>query len=1188
MRLKKIEIHGFKSFADKTEFEVGKGVTCLVGPNGCGKSNVVDALKWSLGEQRASALRGDSMADVIFKGNGNRPAMSFAEVTLVFDNENGELPIELPEVAVTRRLLRSGDSEYLLNRQPVRLKDVRELFVDTGLGANAYAVLEQGKIDAVLRANPVDRRALFEEAAGIQRFRLRKKEAARKLEKVDQNLLRVADLMAELEKRERSLKAQAGRARSYMQLTGRLTELKTIQFLAAGAQMASRFAELRERLESARVEDKRTETQLDETTRAVTERDSAVQTARDFSGELRTREAQARGERDSARMHAESLEERRDESLRAADDREARLGSLATEIVEREGEVARRSEEAERFQGDLAAARTHATQRKEALVVAEREEQERGVEIERLRRTSLVAAQQEIELSNRLTAIDTRARGLRQSRERLVRREAEIAGMLEKARLDGARVASDLDRLGKAAEERGASLERSREELKARREREHELRIRIAELAAQRAAKASRRETLAAVIERMEGIDEGARSLLKASRERREGLAGVRGLLGELLAVPRDRARAVDAALGAFAGAVVVDSVESLRASLDYLRSENKGTATFFVLEKTATPGADEGPGESLLSGIDLSAETAALAKAVLGDVRVVTSETELLENLGTGRFLVTKDGMRLDKAGAFQDRPKKQSLGFVERKVERDELSKEVAAIELESRRLADDEARLSGEIAEWTATVADAERSRREVEAGIVESRSVSERLRDRAQIFRRELKISARERFDVDRDERKSREDRAAASFDLKTKQDERARIETDRAALVAARDERQEAMLALVEAAASATRDVVRVEERARSAQSELAVMRRGLDELIRSRELVTTERDALRERSTLAADESVIQREAAERLSAELAELQQEIDAADAAVSAAMEATRVARDAAMQAAEQREVARTTLHRLEIEERELELGQTNLRARAQEEISLDIDARLGEFDAAASPPLDLVSTEVIELRDRIARLGNVNLDAITELEEVEQRLAFLIRERGDLDTARKSLEDTIRELDLISKDRFVETFEIIRGHFREIFRKLFHGGRADILLTEGADVLEAGVEIVAGPPGKDARSITLLSGGERTMTAVGLLFALFKAKPAPVAVLDEVDAALDETNTERFCGLLSEFIGQSQFVIVTHSKRTMSYADIIFGVTMQENGVSKRIGIKLEDYDKKDNGGKGQVA
>jgi chromosome segregation protein len=336
MLLKKIEIHGFKSFADKTEFELGRGVTCLVGPNGCGKSNVVDALRWALGEQRPSALRGEEMGDVVFKGNGGRAPMGFAEVTLVFDNELGQLPIETPEVAVTRKLYRSGESEYQINRQVVRLRDVRELFYDTGLGHNAYAVMEQGKIDGVLRASPVERRAIFEEAAGIQKFRARKREAERKLEKVDQNLLRVTDLVSELESRVRSLRIQAGRARSYVQLTGRLTELKTVQFLCAGADLQSRQSGLGDRLAAARSGDQAAADELAAATARVEAVEIDVARQKDELAEVRTRQAEARAQLEADQARLTALRQRESESRHAAAERGEQAERLAIESSARQ------------------------------------------------------------------------------------------------------------------------------------------------------------------------------------------------------------------------------------------------------------------------------------------------------------------------------------------------------------------------------------------------------------------------------------------------------------------------------------------------------------------------------------------------------------------------------------------------------------------------------------------------------------------------------------------------------------------------------------------------------------------------------------------------------------------------------------------------------------------------------------
>jgi len=668
MLLKRIELHGFKSFADKTELDIGRGVTCLVGPNGCGKSNIVDAVKWALGEQRASALRGDEMADVIFKGNGRRPAMGFAEVTLLFDNEAGELPIDAAEVAITRRLLRSGESGYLINRRPCRLKDIRELFVDTGLGQNAYAVLEQGRIDAVLSANSQQRRAVFEEAAGIQRFRLRKREAARKLEKVDQNLLRVTDLVDELERRVRSLRIQAGRARSYVALSDRLTELKTMQYLSAGAEMADQAGRLKQQLQQARELDARRGRELGESARLVEQADAEAQVVRDSIARQKQDRVEVKAELGQSVLRRGSLQRDESEALRGAKDREARreeaermeaaLAALALDLERAEEDVRERSERLAGARQDLS--------RQEDLLAS-------------LSRRVLERADRELGLSNSLAALDSEARGLRSSRERLVRREAELAGLLGRARLEIAEAEGRLIRLDQEAAEGVRSVAEARLELERRTESIQGLRGRISAVVAELSGKESRRDTLDDIIKNMEGVAEGARALVQATREDPGRWPGVRGLLAELLPVTRDRARAMDAALGHLADAVVVEDRGALERCRAFLKEHGRGAATFLVLDRSVPPPArTAGSGEELLSGVEVAAEFTGLFASLLCGVRLVDSASDLLEQLGSGQFLVTRQGARLEPSGAYCDHPRDRSLGFVERKVERDQLEDE------------------------------------------------------------------------------------------------------------------------------------------------------------------------------------------------------------------------------------------------------------------------------------------------------------------------------------------------------------------------------------------------------------------------------------------------------------------------------------------------------------------------------
>ena len=1180
MLLKRIELHGFKSFADKTELEIGRGVTCLVGPNGCGKSNIVDAVKWTLGEQRASALRGDQMADVIFKGNGRRPAMGFAEVTLLFENESGELPIDAAEVAITRRLLRTGESGYLINRRPCRLKDVRDLFVDTGLGQNAYAVLEQGRIDAVLSANSMQRRAVFEEAAGIQRFRSRKREAARKLEKVDQNLLRVTDLVEELEKRVRSLRIQAGRARSYVALSDRLTELKTMQFLTVGAELTEQVGQLKEQLQQARDLDSRREQELAEATHRVEQVDTEAQVVRDSIARQRQTRVEVKAELENSVLRRGSLQRDESEARRSATERDAQALRMDQEREARGAEAERMEASLAGLTRDLKRAEQEVRERSSRLATARAELVRQEALLASLGRRVLEGADRELALSNSLAGFDSQARGLRSSRERLVRREAELSGLLARARIEVSEAEGRLTQLDQQAAEGIRSVAEARVELERRTESIQELRGRISAVVAEISGKESRRDTLDGIIKNMEGVAEGARALVQATREDPLRLPGVRGLLAELLPVARDRARAMDAALGHLADAVVVENRAALDHCREFLREHGQGAATFLILDRSVPVRAtDAGPGEELLSDVELASEFTDLFCSLLGGVRLVQADTELLENLGSGRFLVTREGARLETSGAYCDRPQNRSVGFVERKVERDQLREDVRQLAVKLQRLEEEEARTGAEATEWKVVLAESERNRQALEAGIVERRSTVERLRDRSTIYRRELTVSARERLEFDRESRDVAVRRSEAAAALLAQRTDRESAEEERRGLQRERELANESLADLVSSESSASQEVVRLSERVRGSQSELALLRRGLDEMDGSIERIRAERTDLLRRAEQAAGEWRELDECVTELMAQDVSVAQRLGELVTREQQSVAALVSVRELALSAAEARELARQQMHDLALKERGLETSLHSLRERAREEISVDIDQDLEQFDAASALSSEEVAAEITSVRDKISRIGNVNLDAINELDEVEGRLTFLATEKEDLDRSRRSLQAAIEEMDAVSKERFRETFDEVRGHFRTLFRKLFHGGKADIQLEEGVDILEAGIEILAAPPGKDARSITLLSGGERTLTAVGLLFALFKAKPAPVGILDEVDAALDEQNTERFCDLLGEFVQSSQFMIVTHSKRTMNYADVIFGVTMEENGVSKRVGLRLEEYEEK---------
>ncbi len=1205
MRLTRVEIHGFKSFADRVQLDLPPGLTAVVGPNGCGKSNVIDAIKWALGEQRASALRGDEMLDVIFKGNGARTARNFAEVSLHFDNTSRTLPIDFSEVVVTRRLFRSGESEYLINRQPQRLKDVRNLLMDTGLGTGAYSIMEQGRIDAILSADPADRRRIFEEAAGISRYRSRRRESESKLERTDQNLLRLADVIGELEARVRSLKQQAGRARSFLSVRDRLRVLKARFY-------AHRWEELGE-LTAALTDES---VQVEAGDRQARE---ALLAAREELAALQEALTSARGEVDLASEEfrqatgsVEALVQRRTALHERQADAEARAAQLADRLAGLDLALEARGREAGQLaarlaelSGELAAGRAA-----ESAGEAAQRQAESGLGAfraaeEARRRGALERLGELTEWRNRRAEAEARHAASGASLARVGARVAELERQLAEAGQQHGQLLSGARNLTETLSARRAVLD---ELCGARALAQSEAAALDADLRAGRerlAAVDSRREALAELLARHEGLSPGARTVLKA------GLPGIEGLVVDSLRAPRALAEAVEAALGATAEAVLVATRADAVRALEHLRGKAAGRVQLLPRDgvrqrPAAPPGA---PGEPLLSRLKVLGERAVL-DALLGHVRLVPDLATLqacpLDGVSTW---VTPQGDLLDERGVLRGGRVGGEGGLVTRRAECDAAEVEGGVLrrsvaDLAARRQAAEEA------------LAGLEGRRQAVESEVA-------RLQSETELSAERQRQGAARRLELERDLAVTRHEVAALEAERRSDADARADAEVREQDLSA-----QAAADRLAEDQAARGHAVL--EQTLSAARSALSDARLALSTLVeREQSLASESRQVERARSERAAEQ---RHAAAERdeLSAARAALAQELAGIDGregelverrdAVAGVLAVARgrvsdvqerlvagQGRVAGAEASAASTAEAVTAFRLR--EQETAIHRRTLREKVLEELAIDLEQGLPpealvapeaepEADAeaagdagapapaavatpvqAAAGPPDWVALEreIEQLRERLARMGNVNLAAVDELKEVDERLSFLVGQRDDLAAAKAALEDTIRTVDAESRQRFTATFDEIRGHFRHIFRKLFRGGKADVFLVEGQDVLEAGIEIVAAPPGKDPRSISLLSGGERTLTAVGLLFALFRARPSPVCMLDEVDAALDETNIDRFCTVLEDFLQGSQFLVVTHARRTMSYAGTLYGITMQEHGVSRALSLTLRDYD-----------
>lgn len=1194
MKIRRIEIQGFKSFADRTSFEFGDGISAIVGPNGCGKSNVVDAIKWVLGDMSPRSLRGKKMQDVIFAGCRTRKALPQAQVTLVMDNEDGLLPTEHTEVSISRRLHRSGESTYLINKQVARLKDIRELFLDTGLGVDGNAIMEQGQIDALLAANPADRRGIFEEAAGISRYKQRRKESAQRLTRTEDNLERLRDVLELEEKRYRSLKAQAGRARRYQELRTQLEKTRVLRAVVGYRAVTRERDALAGQMEAVLGREQEAAERLQRLEQDGAEREVQREQAREAVHAIESRISEAaadeRAARDRAAFAAQSIDELGQRAAHArqqagqARERQAGLeaeqAELATEIEAREAELGEHTTRVEQAEQALSALEMDAARIRDAHDGAKRE--------------ALAALGRIGEMRNAEAEKRTEAK---QADERLRRLTAQQSELKEhRARVESE--ARELTALTAALEtetrERAAALEAAETERANAQRAAEQARVRQAKASETRAEKAARLGLLERLAADREGVDQGAQRILDTLRDVEADEAGFRdgvlGLLAEQLDLPPESAQVLDRLLGHAAGALVVRSHEDALRWIGWLREqEGEGglgeRARFLCLDLVPdVPDDDIHAAETLavLGELVAPPAIAALVHTAVGGTRVVDSLEEGVRYWrATGQNAVTPRGERVTASGALLGGHTAAGVGLVERGAEIKQLRSAIEALDAEV-----EAARIAAREAEGTV---------REMEQRLKHMRAeLAERVRDHS----RQGEALTRVEQDRERIEK------------------EIAQLGDESTELVGFRDAR-------AEEAATIQRDVDLLEEERQALEEQAEEAARGYLAVDQQRKVASERRmdlrvalsearnrvESLTARCSRAADEARALVERAATLDAEASELEARVERArvEATEAEALARTRETERseagtallearkalAALEAAIEKDVGereslRHAHDRLREELERFRLRENEFRVRIDalvERVRQDHDLDLAEVSSEAAESeehdldnldLDAMEKEVEEIRRRLQALGNVNLNAITELEEVEQHVEFMRTQEQDLLQAKADLEKAIEELDELSTSRFAEAFEVIRENFREIFRRLFGGGRAEIVLEDASNLLETGIDIVARPPGKEQRTISLLSGGERTLTAVALLFAVFKAKPSPFSILDEVDAALDEANVRRLIGLVEEFTDRSQFLIVTHAKSTMEAADVLYGVTMEEAGVSKRVAVRLTDY------------
>jgi len=1208
--LKRLELVGFKSFADKTVFEFGGGITAIVGPNGSGKSNIVDAVRWILGEQSAKSLRGGEMADVIFNGSTSRRSVGLAEVTMMFDNRKRHLAVEAEEVQFTRRVYRTGEGEYLINGQISRLKDIKEMFLGSGAGNDDLCIIAQGKVDILLQASNKDRRSIFEEAAGISRVKAKKVETLRKLERVDQNLARVKDIVDEVEKQLRTVKLQASKAQRYQEYTERLKELR----LNVGQ---TEYRELTGKLDAETQALDQLKSELDSRAARAgaceTEAQRLEMALADLDDHLHEEEAAL----------AKCLQQIKAEEMTVAHESDA-TGDLEAELQQTRhrlneltvrvraladtAQIAQEALQDANTQGERD--RHEVEQHESALHIATSRLAELNTQIAADKTRHFEEMRRSAHLQNEAVASKAQVDNLRRERDRLRQRSDSAAVSLASIDLELQELQEAetrlLDRL-QGAKQSMQDNKAEQDRLRGLRDRTNE---RISELRQERSGLSSRIEVLEGLIASHEGLGTGVREMIGLIEQAESGpWSTVIGMIADFLTVKREYAPLIDLALGEWAQRFVVRDRSKLMIALSEREQPFSGRVSFLPLEaipasdddndamktlrnnlrvqvsllsKMKQPNADEHPGLVALAEQLVSCEHPELTDLparLLGRTLIVRdlATARAIAEHAPGFRLVTLHGELLEPDGTLTVGTHHAETGILSRKSELRELREQLEHLDLRIRETELDWQSLRDALHATEAASRELQDSLTILTEQEADLRSRIQRHQDRRQGLHEEVTVSRDEIQRIESDVQtleatwRQHEAQAAEAETLVQSLHERMRHADEE---IRTRElERQQAQQAFTQAQVTFAKG----EERRRGLLTQHQQASRDYQQ--RSLELQQNEANLANLRTRLQDSQQAILNASATLASAYLTKEESQRQIADM-----HERRERSRSERARLTQQAQTARTewrthqeSVHQRELEANNLRHQRETLVQRLRDDYQIEVAELTDREPSPETEPAPANAQEEIEdLRRKLSRLGNVNMEALAELQELERRATELQTQFDDLVASKKSLEEIITKINVDSKRLFMDTFAVIRTHFQELFRKLFGGGMADIVLEDEADVLESGIDIIARPPGKELRSITLMSGGEKTMTAVALLLAVFRSKPSPFCLLDEVDAALDEANVGRFTSVLREFSELSQFIVVTHSKKTMAAADTLYGITMQESGISKQVTIRFDDW------------
>ena len=1184
MYLKKLELQGFKSFANKTSLEFMPGITTVIGPNGSGKSNISDAIRWVLGEQSMKSLRGTKSEDIIFAGTENRKSQGFAEVSLVIDNQDAKLPIEFAEVTITRRLYRSGETGYFINKAPCRLKDILELIMDTGIGKDGYSIIGQGKIDEILSNKSEDRRGIFEEAAGIIKYRTRKAESEKKLEQAKLNLLRVNDILSEIEVNLDPLKLQAEKAKKFLSLRD---ELKTIEIGLFLVNIESYKVKLKELLKNIdelnfQIDDENVnlnnlQQEKDKIKQGLDDLIISIEEMQNLSFESTNKIEKINADINVARERITNNKENFDRYLKEIEEQETRKVELNTEKEERQNKKINLSTNKEKFTKEL-----EEKEKMLAEITAKLSQEETEIEGKK----KIVEESQDLKYDKR-EGIKTQEIVYENlvKREKVLQQELqETISELDEKRLYKTDIAKVFTKIEAKRNEYSKKIEEIEEKKTESSKRVAEFEAVINNLESEIRVKNSKCKFLQEMEKEKEGYQKAIKEILLECDRNAFLKKGVHDVLANLITVPKEYETAIEIALGGTLQNIVTDTEEDAKKLIEYLRKNNLGRASFLPISSVKGKKVDHLIKNGLSGVIGIASDLVKTAPKYEEIILNLLGKTVVVEDMDTaiilarqnkyGFKIVTLKGDIINPSGAISGGSIKQNTtNIIGRAGQIKDLLSELSKLEKNLEKVKNEKKEYIKSI---TSILEQAETIEKEAQSSEITYATEKQKVESIEEaIAKLENKLANLKKESLDIEKTKEQTLITKARYETEIKELEQ-KMETLNGQISVFAEKNKDNQKYIDDLNFDITNLKISVSSFDESANSLDEIIARIDQDILNIEKGITVKKE---QRIKIEQDNNKMLEEQITNLNNQIEEIKQNVNQSVEKVEE-LKKKRQEENSRLDNVELSIAEKLKLlenlkgetAKLDIKKSKIDVELEQIEQKLWEDYEITPNNAEQEFEKPKN--VQTTTKRVKELKEQIKNLGSINIDSIEEYRQTKERYDFMCEQRLDLEDSSAKLRKVIQDMTKIMKEQFAEKFNIINKNFGEVFKELFGGGKAELKLTDEENILECGIDIEVQPPGKKLQNMTLLSGGEKAFTAIALLFAILKINPAPFCVLDEIEAALDDVNVYRFAEYLKKFADETQFLVITHRKGTMEAADTVYGITMEENGISKLLSMQLK--------------